>query len=61
MLMNHKNFRFTQIPDKTDYVIFLNSPKKPFFGPFLTIFGDFYPMGIFSKKSGYNTQLYMGA
>ena len=27
MLMNHKNFHSTQIPDKTNDVIFLNSPK----------------------------------
>ena len=27
MLMNHKNFRFTQIPDKTNDMIFLKSPK----------------------------------
>ena len=40
MLMNHKNFHFTQIPDKTNEVIFLKSPKT-IFGPFLTIFGHF--------------------
>ena len=32
MLMNHKKFRFTQIPDKTNEVIFLNSPKTLFLG-----------------------------
>ena len=31
MLMNHKNFRFTQIPDKTNDMIFLKSPQKPCF------------------------------
>ena len=41
MLMNHKNFRFTQIPDKTNDMIFLKSPKTLFLGqfwPFLFIF-----------------------
>ena len=37
MLMNHHIFHFTQIPDKTNEVIFLKSPKTMFFGPFLTI------------------------
>ena len=27
MLVNDKNFRFTQIPDKTNNANFLNSPK----------------------------------
>ena len=52
MLMNHKNFHFTQIPDKTNDMIFLKSPR--------TIFGHFCPLGIFSKKSGCHTQLDMG-
>ena len=34
MLMNHKNFHFTQIPEKTNDVIFLKSPKTLFFGQF---------------------------
>ena len=34
MLMNHKNFHFTQILDKTNDIIFLKSPKTMFFGPF---------------------------
>ena len=34
MLMNHKNFDFTQIPDKTNDVIFLKSPKTMFLGHF---------------------------
>ena len=41
MLMNHMNFRFTQIPDKTNGMIFLKSPKTLFLGhswPFLVIF-----------------------
>ena len=38
MLMNHENFDFTQIPGKTNDMIFLKSPKTMFFGhvwPFL--------------------------
>ena len=27
MLLSHKNFHFTQIPDKTNDVMFLKSPK----------------------------------
>ena len=41
MLMNQKNFRFTQIPDKTKDMISLKSPKTLFWGhfwPFLVIF-----------------------
>ena len=30
MLMNHRNFHFTQIPDKTNNVIFLKSPETMF-------------------------------
>ena len=51
MLIDHRNFCFTQIPDITD-MIFLRSPKTLFWGPFLRIFGHFCPMGTFSKKSG---------
>ena len=43
MLMNHKNFHFTNISDKTHDVIFLKSPKNMFLG-------HFYPTAIFSKK-----------
>ena len=32
--MNHKNFNFTQIPDKTNDEIFLKSPKAMFLGHF---------------------------
>ena len=44
MLMNHKNFRFTQIPDKTNDM-FLKSPKTLFLGHFLVIFAwwEFFP------------------
>ena len=48
MLMNHKNFHFTQIPDKTN-VIFLKSPKTLFLGHF-DHFWSFMPDGDFSQK-----------
>ena len=41
VLMNHNNFYFTQIPDKTNDKIFLKSPKTMCLGhfwPFLVIF-----------------------
>ena len=41
--MNHKNFHFTNISDKTHDVIFLKSPKNMFLG-------HFYQTVIFSKK-----------
>ena len=34
ILMNRKNFDFTQIPDKTNNAIFLKSPKTMFLGHF---------------------------
>ena len=40
MLMNHKKFNFTQIPDKTNDMIYLKGPKNLFWGhfwPFLVI------------------------
>ena len=58
MLMNHKNFHFTQIPDKTNDVIFLKSPKTLFLGqfwPFLVIFArwDFFPEKFGSVTHNY--------
>ena len=50
MLMNHKNFRCTQIRDKTNDLIFLKSPKTLFWGhfwPFLVIFAQ---RGFFHKS-----------
>ena len=50
MLMNHKNFHFTQIPDKTNDTIFSKSPKTMFldhFWPFLVIFARW---GFFPKN-----------
>ena len=45
MLINHKNFHFTQIPDKTNDVIFLKSPKTMFLGHFRSFLpdGEFFP------------------
>ena len=47
MLMNHKNFYFTQIPDNNNYVIFLKSPKTMF----LEHFWSFLPDGDFFQKN----------
>ena len=47
MLINHKNFHFTQILYKTNGVIFLKSPKIVF-GPFLVIYA---PWGFFPKNA----------
>ena len=52
MLMNHKNFDFTQIPEETNDIIFLKSSKTMFLGHFCS-------MGIFSQNSSFQTQLYM--
>ena len=60
MLMNHKNFHFTQIPDKTNDVILLKYPKTMFLGhfwPFWVIFA----LEIFSKKFGSVTYNYIWA
>ena len=54
MLMNYKNFRFTQIPDKFKDMIFLKSPKTLFLGHFCR-------MGTFSIKSGSVTRNYIWA
>ena len=59
MLMNHKNFHFTQIRDKTNDILFLKSPETMFlshFWPFLVIFAWW---GFFSKKSGSVTHNYI--
>ena len=45
--MNHKNFDFTQIPDKTNDGIFLKSPKTMF----LDHFWPFLPDGNFFQKT----------
>ena len=58
MLMNHRNFHFTKIPDKTNDIIFLKSPLKMFLCRLC--FGHFWLIKIFSKKSHCNLQLYRG-
>ena len=60
MLMSHKNFHFTQIPHKTNNVIFWKV-EKPCFGAIFDHFGHFCPMEIFSKKSGSVTRNYIWA
>ena len=55
MLMNHNNFHFTQIPDKTNDMIFLKNPKTMF----LDHFRSFLPNGDFFQKPGCYTQLYV--
>ena len=59
ILMNHKNFHFSQIPGKTNDVIFLKSSKTLFLGHFLPFLVIFCPMGIFSKKSDSVTNNYI--
>ena len=51
ILMDHRNFHFTQIPDNTNHVIFLKSPVIMFldyFWPFLVIFArwGFFPKNL---------------
>ena len=38
--MNHKNVHFTQIPEKTNDVIFLKSPKTMFWTHFWSFLQD---------------------
>ena len=55
MLMNHRNFDFTQIPDKTNDVIFLKRPITMFlahFWPFLAD-GNFFQNIQLSQKTIY--------
>ena len=44
--MNHKNVHFTQIPNKTNDIIFLKNPKNMFLGHFWS----FLPDGDFFQK-----------
>ena len=56
MLMNLNNFHFTQVPDKTNDMIFLQSPKTMFLGHFRS----FLHNGNFFQKIWLcHTQLYM--
>ena len=50
MLMNHKNFHFTQIPDKTNDMIFLKCPKTMLLGHFLPFSVIFAQWGFFPKN-----------
>ena len=49
MLMNYKNFHFTQIPYKTNDVIFFKRPKTMFLGHFWPFWSFLYD-GDFSQK-----------
>ena len=51
MLINHKNFHFTQIPDKTSDMIFLKSPKTLFWAIF-DHFWSFLPNGDYGQMEG---------
>ena len=55
--MNHKNFHFTKISDKTNGVIFLKV-QKPCFWAIFDHFWSFLPDEDFFKNSGCQTQLY---
>ena len=50
MLMNYKNFHFMQIPDKTNEVIFLKSPKTMFLSHFWLFLVIFAQWGFFQKS-----------
>ena len=54
MLMNHKNFHFTQNSDKTNDVILLKSTKTMLWGQFW----PFLPEGIFSKNLALSHTIY---
>ena len=57
MLMGNNNLVFTQIPNKTNDVIFLKSPETIFGG----YFRSFLPDGdFFQKVQLCHTQLYIG-
>ena len=56
MLMNYEDFNFTQLPDKTNDMIFFKSSKAMFLGHFW----PFLPDGDFFQKIRLcHTQLYM--
>ena len=59
MLMNYKNFHFTQIPEKTNDTIFLKSPKTMFLGHFWPFFVIFTQWGFFQKLRRCHAKLYM--
>ena len=55
MLMNHENFDFTQIPGKTNDLIFLKSPKTMFLGHFWPFLPD---RDFFQKLQLSHTSIY---
>ena len=58
--MNHKKFRFKPIPDRTNDVIFLKSPKTLFWTIFDHFWSFLYNEDFFQKKSGsVVTELYV--
>ena len=57
--ISHKNFHFTQIPDKTNDEIFLKSPK-PCFGRHFDHFWSFFLDGDFFQKIQLCHTTYMG-
>ena len=60
MLINHKNFHFTQIPDKTKDVIFLKVQKTMFLGIFYNFWSFLPDVDFFQIIRLCHTQLYMG-
>ena len=61
MLMNHMNFHFTKIPDKTNDVISFKKVQKPCFWGIFDHFWSFLPDGNFFQRIRLcHTQLYMG-
>ena len=60
MLINHKNFHFTQIPDKTNDVIFLKVQKTMFLGIFYNFWSFLPDVDFFQIIRLCHTQLYMG-
>ena len=60
LLMNHKNFHFTQIPDKTNDIIFIKSPKTLFWSHFWLFLVIFAQWEFLQKKCSCHTQLYLG-
>ena len=59
MLIKHKNFYFTQIPDKTNDIIFLKSPKTMILGHFWPFFVIFVWWDFFKKMQLCHTKLYV--
>ena len=60
MLMNHKNFHFTQILDKIDDLILLKSPKTMFCAIFDHFWSFLFDEDFFQKIWLCHWQLHMG-